>query len=150
MSVNSYSSEEGSDSENEGIVAIQHSLENLSKVIGVMLPEIDALESELKKLERPLEQIVLEQFGDIPYLASSPFRKERFLFQPPGFPGINLTIRYEFREICDLLRTYLLKNSLMNSDEEITVSPLLKSIFKINTSKTTYLELIGHLRNVLV
>ena len=146
MSVSSYSDE----SDNEGIQDIEEQLTALANVIETLIPELDTLEAELKALERPIEQIALQQLGDIPYLSTSPFRKATFRFRAPGLPGVDSTRRYSFEDICGLLRNYIFQANLIAEDETITLNDQLKLLFGIKELTSTYIELIRHLRNVLV
>lgn len=147
MSVSSYTENESDD---EGVLEIEEQLVTLTDTLEILLASIEDLDEELMSLERPLENIMLQQLGDVPYLETSPFRLATFAFRPPGLPGINLKRRYAFKEICELLRTYLFQMKLIEADETVRMNQALKTLFGVEEDSISYLSLIGKLRNVLI
>jgi len=147
MSVSSYSE---SESDDEGILEIEEQLVTLTDTLEILLASIEDLDEELVSLERPLENIMLQQLGDVPYLKTSPFRTATFAFRPPGLPGINLKRRYKFEEICELLRKYLFQTKLIDANETIQMNQILKTLFGVKEDSISYISLIGKLRNVLI
>jgi hypothetical protein len=145
MSVSSYT-----ESDDEGIMEIEEQLTILSNSIESLLESVESFEKELATIERPIGDIALAQLGDVPYLVTSPFRTATFAFCPPGLPGIELSRRYAFREICELLRTYLFKMNMIDADETVRLNTILKHVFQIEDDSIPYIKLIGKLRNVLI
>lgn len=133
-----------------GIVALEAELERLSSLVGTLLVQLEATEAQLTALQPHIEDLHVHQLGDIPFLETSPFRHETFRVQPPGFPGVELGQRYPFKDICGALRKYVIRGGAVAEDGTITLDSPLKKLFKIRTNKTTFLELMGMLRRVLV
>ena len=129
---------------------VEDRIANLRHLISELYGEAEELESHLTDLHIPLEKLELAQLGDIPFLQGSPFRTATFQVKPPGFPGADLSRRYAFHEICAILRTYLYSSGAVAPDGTITLSKQLKSLFEVQGEKVTYIELLGHLRSVLI
>lgn len=130
--------------------SIQGHLETMGDVIDTCNQEIVELERQLELLQRPVEALELNQLGDVPFLSSSPFRKEAFLVKPPGLPGIDLTKRYPFQDICTMLRNHLFETGAVGKDGTITLTKQLQTLLDIQEPTTTFLIVLKHLRNVLV
>jgi hypothetical protein len=139
-----------SESDDECIQEIEQQLVILSDTIESLLTNVETFEKELIAMERPIENIALAQLGDIPYLITSPFREATFSFRSPGLPGIELSRQYSFRDICELLRSYLFRMNLIDADETIHMNDVLKNVFQTQEATTTYLNLIAKLRTVLI
>ena len=138
------------ESEDDGILEIEEQLSILSNSIESLLESVESFEKELAAMERPIGDIALAQLGDVPYLVTSPFRTATFAFRAPGLPGIELSRRYAFHEICELLRTYLFKMNLIDADETVKLNNVLRNVFHIQDDSISYINLVGKLRNVLV
>lgn len=138
------------DSDVDSFATLQETFEQLSEVVDALHDEIHALENRLTLLHKPLSNLHLDAMTDILFLASSPFRFQTFAIQPPGFPGVDLTKRYKFHEICEVLRTYIIDSGLADTNGNIVVNKTLKQLFGIQESHTTFLECMAHLRNILV
>ena len=137
------------ESDDEGIRDIETQLETLSSTIQSLLESVESFERELLAMERPIANIALAQLGDVPYLATSPFRAATFAFRPPGIPGIEQSRRYPFRELCELLRTYLYQMKLVDTNETVHLNKVLQTVFQLKEDTVPYVRLIGTLRNVL-
>lgn len=148
-SVSSMSSSDSRASD-ESFSDIQEQLETYTDVVGTFTQEIEALEKQLEALQRPIEGLEIGQMGDIPFLASSPFRHATFLIKPPGIPGLNLETRYPLHKICELLRNHLFQTHAVKPDGTVTLNKQLQQLFETKKKETTYLELLQMLRNVLM
>ncbi len=102
----------------------------------------------MKTLHRPLESLHLDQLGDVPFLANSPFRHQTFAVKPPGIPGINLERRYAFSAICSVLRNYCIALGANSATHEIELPELLQNLFGL--TKGSYLDMLMNLRRVIV
>ncbi len=129
---------------------VEERIATLKHLISELYGEAEELEAHLGDLHLPLEKLELAQLGDVPFLQSSPFRTATFQVKPPGFPGADLSRRYAFHEICAVLRAYLYSSGAVAPDGTITLSKQLKSLFGVQSEKVTYIELLGHLRSVLI
>ena len=130
--------------------SLQYNMEDITDVINAFNVEISELEKQLGTMQRPMEALALDQLGDIPFHTSSPFRHQTFKVQPPGFPGVDLSKRYPFHEICAILRDHLFATGSVNSDGKVVLNEHLQKLFGIKESSTTYMNLLKHLRKVLV
>jgi hypothetical protein len=137
-----------SDSEVSSLGSLEDDLKAMRSMIGEMYKEAEKLELHLYTLQRPMLDLEMNQLGTVPFLESSPFRHQTFQMKPPGIPGIP-NKRYPFHVICKYLREYLAKHDAIQADGTITLTDDLKSLFGIQESSTTYMALLGHLRNVL-
>jgi hypothetical protein len=137
------------ESDTDSFSTIQDSLECLTDLVGYLLEETASAEQRLTDFQRPMECIVLNQFGSTPFLAASPFRYEAFLIRPPGFPGADLTVRYPFKTICEILRNHLIQSGAVDADGKITLSAQLMKLFDIQESSVTYMDLIERMQTIL-
>lgn len=140
------------ESDNDDIYeAIRSNIEMIHQKIEELSREAESLEDELQLLHPPLQDLNLSQLGDVPFLEKSPFRIATFAVKSPGFAGIDLTKRYCFKDICEMLRKYLLSTGAIMPDGYVNLDAQLQSLFELqDVSKIGYIELIGKLRNVLV
>ena len=150
MSADSSSYMSESVSDNNDYNELETTLEGLRSMLGDMLEGIEAMEAKLVTLQRPIQNMYADQLGDVPFLESSPFRNASFLVKAPGFPGVDLTKRYKFKDITVMLRNYLEKKNAIDVNGIITPPPQIKKLFGIKAKTTTFMELIANLRNVLV
>lgn len=132
------------------IAEVEADLEQLTTTIELLCNEIANIEEHLKTMERPVANIALEQFGDIMFLESSPFRNHTFAIKPPGFASIDITKRYAYKDIVKTLREYLFYANLVQADGTIKVTRTLGKLFEIKETETTFLTLLRHLRYVLI
>lgn len=145
----SNSSDSGEDSDG-GILELEAELERLSALVGTLLTQLETTEAHLAVLQPHIEDLHVHQLGDLPFLETSPFRHETFRVQPPGFPGVELGQRYPFKDICDALRKYVIRGGAVADDGTIRLDAPLKKLFKTRANKTTFLDMMGKLRRVLV
>jgi len=148
----SSSNSSSSDSEAEEIyTAIRAYIETIHQQITELSREAETLEDDLRSLHPPLQDLTLSQLGDIPFLEKSPFRVATFAVKSPGFAGIDLTKRYMFKDICQMLRTYLFSSGAITPDGQVMLTSQLQTLFELeDVSKIGYIELLGKLRSVLV
>ena len=142
-------SSSGEDSDG-GIVELETELERLSALVGTLLAQLETTEAQLVALQPHIEDLHVHQLGDLPFLETSPFRHETFRVQPPGFPGVEIDQRYPFKDICTALRKYVIRGCSVAADGTITLDAPLKKLFKTRANKTTFLDMMGMLRRVLV
>ncbi len=140
----------GEEEDEKQVKELEKDLARMSEMVKLMTENIHELESAMTGFHRPLESLHVDQMGGIPFLASSPFRHQTFAVKPPGFPGIDLDRRYPFHVICNILRTHLLSTDAVQDNGTITLTKPLQKLFGVKESETTFLELILHLRKVLV
>jgi hypothetical protein len=125
-------------------------METMSDVIDACNKEIADLERQLEALQRPIELLEVNQLGDVPFLSSSPFRNEAFLVKPPGIPGIDLTKRYPFKDICAMVRNHLFQTGAVDKDGTVTLTKQLQTLLELQEPRTTFLNVLKHLRNIVV
>ena len=142
-----YSNTSGSD---VSTASLQQQLESMRQTIGSMYSDAERIELHLYTLQRPMESLAINQLGVVPFLASSPFRHHTFSMKTPGIPDIDIQNRYPFHIICKHLRNYLFAENAVAADGTITLTEDMKTLFGIQNSTITYLELIGHLRNIVI
>jgi hypothetical protein len=143
-------SSDNEDSDVDSFTTLQNDLEMMSEMIHVLDREIREVEEAISDLHRPVEGLHLDQLGAVPFLANSPFRHSEFAVQPPGFPGVDLEKRYSFETICGMLRSYLFSTGAVQPDGTITLNKQLMKLFHTRRETTTFMELLLHLRKVLV
>ena len=145
-----------SDYESDSFSSIQADFERLSEILQNFASDIDVLGSNLVKMQKPIENIELNQLMDVSFLENSAFRKQTFLVRDSGLSGLSgfePNKRYPFNEICSVLRNYLFKNNLVRVDGTIVLNEYLKNLFKLentNEGNINYLDIIVRLKNVLV
>ena len=145
----SRSTDMSSDDSDMTLNSVQFNMEEITDVINAFNVEICELEKQLETIQRPMEALALNQLGDIQFHESSPFRHHTFKVQI-GIPGIDISKRYPFHEICTIVRNYLFETGSVNSDGTIKLTKQLQKLFGIKESVTTYLNVLKHLRKVLV
>jgi hypothetical protein len=138
----------GSDA--ESYTSLCEELEEMSHLIADMYAEAEELEEIMGSLQRPIESLEIAQLGTIPFLQTSPFRTATFAIKPPGIPGVDLTRRYTFAEICAALRNYVFATGSVDTDGHVTLNEAMKTLFETQKSRVSYIELMGMLRTVLV
>ena len=142
-------------SDTESTISAADSLESVMQDINTLNHHItelyglaEDLEQHLHSLRPPMENLELAQLGQLPFLAASPFRHAAFAIRPPGFPGVDLSRRYPFHEICRVLRTHLITTGAVQPDGSIRLTTQLKSLFEVEDNTIGYIALLGHLRRV--
>jgi len=132
--------------------SVQADLERMSDCLRGFTVDLDTLGEQLTILQKPVEHLQISQLHDVGSLAESAFRNEAFQLKPPGFPGIDMTRRYPFHEICAILRTYLFQTAAVQPDGSICVNAALKQLFQLEDDvvAVTYLDLLASLKNLLV
>ena len=111
--------------------------------VEALLVLLENTETALHKLQRPMEQLSLQQLGDVPFLQTSPFRFQEFMLKKR--PGK----RIPFHVLCGELRSHSLSHSLSES-RDIPMTPFLKEQLDISANTLTYPQLLGTLVNGIV
>ena len=140
----------GESSSDESFSSVQESLERLSELVVLFTKQIDVAEKQMMELQPNVEDTHLSQLHGPPFLETSPFRHQSFMIKTPGFPGIDMKKRYKFKTICEMMRNYLFAEKLVNDDGTVTVSRPLRALLGIKKPTTSYLELMGALRTVIL
>ena len=134
----------------ESFSSIQADFERLSEMLHNFASGVDTIESNLIKMQKPIENLELNQLMDVKYLENSSFRNQTFLLKDSGFTGFAKNKRYRFQDICAVLRNYLFMNNLIQVDGSVKLNDHLKKIFDLNEENVEYLDLIARLKNVVV
>jgi hypothetical protein len=130
----------------ESFSEIQGQLSALTGLMEVLMTQTNEMESQMKTMQRPLEGLALDQLGDIPHLAASPFRKQMFAYKR-ALPGIDVSQRYSFETICAHFRAYMFGQNLVDADGQITADAHLANVFEIQVgTKLNFMEMLGRLR----
>ena len=142
----------GSESGSDSYSSIQADLERFSDFLTQFTKDVDTLGENLGKIQKPIENIEIEQLAQVSFLEQSPFRAQSFLLQTSAIPGIVAKRRYPFHEICRFLRGYAIQKQLIQEDGSITVNEELRNIFALDVTQTklTYLDLLLRLKKILV
>ena len=138
-------SEESEDS----FSSFQEDFDRLTGMLRLFASDIESLGSNLEKMQKPIENLEFEQLADPSYLEKSPFRSKAFLLKRE-FSGIDINKRHPFRQICEVLRKYLFAQNLVQADGTVLVNETIRKLFDIEEQSTTYLDLIGKLKLVLL
>ena len=141
-----------SSSESDSYSSIQADLERFSDFLTQFTKDVDTLGENLGKIQKPIENIEIEQLTQVSFLEQSPFRAQSFLLQTPAIPGIVAKRRYPFHEICSFLRNYVLQKQLVQEDGSILVNEELRNIFALEATQVTltYFDLLLRLKTILV
>lgn len=142
----------GSESGSDSYSSIQADLERFSDFLTQFTKDVDTLGENLGKIQKPIENIEMEQLAQVSFLEQSPFRTQSFLLQTSAIPGIVAKRRYPFHEICSFLRGYVLQKQLIQDDGSIALNDELRNIFVLEATHTkiTYLDLLLRLKKILV
>ena len=141
---------DSSSSSSESFSSIQADFERLSEMLHNFASGVDTIETNLIKMQKPIENLELNQLMDVNYLENSSFRNQTFLLKESGFSGFAKDKRYRFKDICAVLRNYLFTNNLVQADGSVILNDHLKKIFDLNEESVEYLDLIARLKHVLV
>lgn len=125
-------------------------LAEMTETIESLTNHLEHIDTHMKTVEKPIIELALEQFREPNFLATSPFRQERFRVKQPGLPGMDLTKRYPYKDIVEMLRRYLFAEKLVAPNGAIRVNKPLSTLFEIPGTETTFLKLLARLRKVLV
>jgi hypothetical protein len=148
-----------SDSEQELIsdvdsyASVEMDIQALSHLISELYGKAEELEERLSTLHKPLEGTQIDQFGQLAFVAASPFRNATFAIKPPvlsAFSPHDRNQRHSFHQICTILRNYLISCDAVRDDGSITLNAQLQHLFGIQDTTIGYIALLGHLRNVLI
>jgi hypothetical protein len=143
-----------SDTEDEeGFEEVEQTLEDTCILIETMLNEVTVLEQKLFNLQRPIQNLHIEQLGDLEFLASSPFRQTEFRFAKPevaALAGLDIKKRHTFHKISECLRDAIIAQKCVDEQGIITLSKPLQKMFETKDTSMTFPALLGHLRSVLV
>lgn len=107
--------------------------------VEALLELLENTETALHRLQRPMEQLSLQQLGDVPFLQTSPFRFQEFMLKKR--PGKRIPFHILCKELCS--------HSLSESHDILT-SPFLKEQLDISANTLTYPQLLGTLVNGIV
>ncbi len=133
----------------ESFSEVQGQLTNLTGLMELLMNQTNAMEAHMKTMERPLHGLALDQLGDIPHLAASPFRKQLFKYKR-ALPGIDTSHRYSFATICGHFRDYIFANKLVDTEGLITADATLATVFEIQVgAQMNYIGMMRYLRAAL-
>jgi hypothetical protein len=138
-------------SDTDSFATMADMLNQLNLCVSEMYGIAEELEEELHELHPPLQDLTIAQFGEAAFLASSPFRHATFAFRnsAPALPGLDLSRRYPFHEICKKLREALVALGAIRPDGIVVMTPALQTLFETSATELHYVELLGLLHAVL-
>ncbi len=142
-----------SDSESIDTSELEHTFLITNAAIEDMLGTLNQLESRLEAFHRPLQDLTIDQFGNLDYLMASPFRSNTFRFSKPEIAklaGLDPKQRHTYSSICEKLRNALLATNSVDSSGHIQMNKQLQTLFETNATTVTFLALLGSLRTILV
>ena len=134
----------------ESFSSIQNNIKSLSNLVKEFTGHLDIAEKKIAELHPHVETAYISQLDTVPFLESSPFRDQTFMLKPNTLPGMDATKRYKFSAICEHMRNYFFENKMVADDGTITLPSKLQKLFGLDTNKTSFIELLGKLRSVLV
>lgn len=145
-----YDEESDALSDVSSIESFSGDLTQLRHVVASINSTIETLETQLISMQRPIEQLHLDQLGDIPFLQSSPFRHTMLKFKSDvGIPGIDKHKRYSFADIMKHVRSYLFESGAVQSDGTIKLSKDQRKQLGIKEQELSYIELMQHMRQIV-
>jgi hypothetical protein len=130
--------------------SIQETINQLNALLESMTTVAEAIEDELTTLQPPLEGLMLDQFGEAAFLASSPFRTASFAVKRAGITGLEPGRRYTYGQICGALRDHLHAAGAIDAEGTVVLNDDLRLLFEVQDRSMPYLALLGKLTNVLV
>lgn len=142
------SDSDGSDA--DSFSSIQENLEQLSDLVTLFTKQLEVAEAKMSEIQPKLEDTHVSLLNGVPFLETSTFRNQKFLIKPPGLPGIDMLKRHAFKTICEMMRKYLFASNLVQEDGTIQVNTALQSMLGIKQPTVSYVDLLGHLRSVIV
>jgi transposase len=132
---------------------IEHIILITNEQIEEMLQTLTALEERLEQFHRPLQDLHIEQMGNLDFLAAASLRNETFLFAKPQIAelaGLDPKQRHSFGFICERLRAALFSSSAVSPEGSIKLNKSLRELFEVKGKEITYIGLLAHLRKILV
>lgn len=143
-----------SESEDEqGFEELEKGLQETCSLIESMLNEVEALEKRLLTIQRPLQNLHIEQLGELEFLSKSPFRQAEFKFSKPevaALAELDPKKRHPFQKISECLRNAILAQNCVDEHGLITLPKAMQKMFETKDSHITFPGLLGYLRSVLV
>lgn len=141
--------------ESDSFSSIQADFERLTETLSHFQENLEAVGENLTKIQKPIENLEIEQLHNPAFLEQSPFRMQKFLLKSCNFSAIckvDMHRRYSFSEICTGLRNYLFDAKLVNQDGSIRVNEPLQTLLKLPSSSVniSYLDLLARLTVILV
>ena len=147
------SSSSDASSESDSFSSIQADFERLAETLSHFQNNLENVGENLGRIQKPIENLEIEQLHNPDFLSKSPFRTQTFLIKNPEFSTIheiNLNKRYFFYELCAMLRNYIFRMKLLNTDGTIRVNEPLKKLLKVKTEGSImYLDLLAGLIHIL-
>lgn len=143
------SDSDDTDSSNE----IESAFSGTCEMIEQMLKEVSTLESRLKTMHRPLQNLHLDQLGDLEFLKGSSFRQTEFKFSSAAaatLVGLDASKRHAFQDIVKQLRHTIILKNLVREDGVIVLTKPMQKMFETKEKELTFPGLLGCLRAVLV
>jgi len=130
---------------------MEESMAEIMTIMTNLYEKVDEIETHVKRLETPVVDVLLDQFTDPHYLATSSFRSATFRLARP-LPTMTTDTRYPYKEIVQKLRQYILQERLVANDGIIHINEPLRTLFEFQDSEdqTTFPILLQRLRHVLV
>lgn len=125
--------ESGSELDEESVGATYTALMDQVEAVVQML---ETAETALHRLQRPIELLMLDQLGDVPFLQTSPFRHQTFSLKRAP------TVRVPFHTLCAELRRTCLP---LVQDGVIQTSSFLQEQLHVSTKTTSFPQLLGSL-----
>ena len=129
---------------------IAEALEQMNVLLEDMYCEAEALEEELLAIHPSLEGLMLDQFGEASFLASSPFRTATFAVKRGGIAGLEPRHRYTYGQICGALRAHLERTGAIAENGLVTLSDDLRHLFEVQDRSMPYIALLGKLTHFLI
>lgn len=132
---------------------LEHNFLVTTAAIEEMLASLDQLELRMDQIHRPLQDLYVDQLGNLDYLATSPFRTHTFQFANPAvatLAGLDPEKRHTYGHICEKLRDALFATGSINPEGRIQLPPHLKKLFHIKQKEVSFFTLLGALRAILI
>lgn len=140
----------GSEYSQESIESFSGDLTQLRKIVASINSTIETLETQLISIQRPIEELHMEQLGDIPFLESSPFRHTMLKFKHHvEIPGLDTTKRHSFADIMKHVRTYLFESGAVQEDGSICLSKPTRKMLGIKEERVSYIDIMNHMRQIV-
>lgn len=138
-----------SDSE-ESIESFSGDLSQMRRIVASINSTIEALETQLISIQRPIEALHMEQLGDTPFLESSPFRHTMLKFKSDvGIPGLDTSKRHSFADIMKYVRTYLFESGAVQDDGSIKLTKEMQKMLGIKEKTVSYVDIMNYMRQIV-
>ena len=139
-----------SDNSEESIESFSGDLSQMRRIVASINSTIEALETQLISIQRPIESLHMEQLGDVPFLESSPFRHTMLKFKSDvRIPGLDTSKRYSFADIMKNVRTYLFESGAVQDDGSIKLTKDMRKMLGIKDETVSYVDIINHMRQIV-